>query len=129
MIIIKRASDLKDYLAKYGSVTKLGFVPTMGALHDGHISLISRAKSENDVTICSIFINPSQFTNETDFRKYPVTLERDIELLAGTSCDLLFLPAVSEIYPAGYEKKSYPLGAIENIWESHFRPGHFQGVC
>ena len=129
MIIIKSASYLSNFLAKHNSGKKIGFVPTMGALHEGHISLIQRAKEDNDITVCSIFINPAQFNNHSDFIKYPITIEQDIELLIAASCDLLFMPSLSEIYPEGYKKKYYSLGKIESLWEGHYRPGHFQGVC
>jgi pantoate--beta-alanine ligase len=130
MIIFKLAKALNDHLAKAkNSRTKIGFVPTMGALHDGHISLIHTSKTENDLTVCSIFINPTQFNNPEDFRLYPVTIEEDIEKLTGAGCDILFLPDVAEMYPKGWVKKNYDLGSIETILEGHHRPGHFQGVC
>ncbi|MEO5782761.1 MAG: pantoate--beta-alanine ligase, partial [Ginsengibacter sp.] len=110
--------------------SSIGFVPTMGALHDGHISLLEKCKETCDITISSIFINPTQFNNADDFTKYPVTQEDDIYLLEKKGCDILFLPEVSEMYPEGIEsKKHFDLGYLENILEGKFRPGHFQGVC
>src|SRR5215203_1778201 len=130
MMIFKNAGQVADFLSGLKKKNKgLGFVPTMGALHNGHISLIQTSKEQNDVTVCSIFINPAQFNNPEDFKRYPVTLEKDIELLIQSGCDLLFLPAVAQIYPPGYQKKIYPLGDIEMILEGLYRPGHFQGVC
>lgn len=131
MIIFKKTTDLAKWLdAQRKDGNNIGFVPTMGALHPGHLSLIDTAKKENRVTICSIFVNPTQFNNPTDFKKYPITIEKDIEMLETAGCDILFFPAVTEIYPDGItEKKNYPLGFIETILDGKYRPGHFQGVC
>jgi pantoate--beta-alanine ligase len=130
MILFKRRNDLHKYLdAQRKSGLKTGFVPTMGALHQGHVSLIRKARDANDLTICSIFINPTQFNDPADFKKYPVTLENDIEKLEEAGCDILFLPSVEEIYPGGiHEKKQYDIGYLETILEGKYRPGHFQGV-
>jgi pantoate--beta-alanine ligase len=100
----------------------------MGALHEGHMSLINTSAESNHITVCSIFVNPAQFNNPKDLEKYPRTLEADIELLAGR-CDILFVPSHEEIYPPFYLKKSYDLGHLEKIFEGEYRPGHFQGVC
>ena len=130
MLIFKQASDLQHYLQSAREQQKtIGFVPTMGALHAGHLSLVARALAENSLTVCSIFVNPTQFNNASDFQHYPVTIEKDLELLLSAGCDVLFLPPVAEIYPTGYVQKHYPLGAIETILEGAYRPGHFQGVC
>jgi len=130
MVIFKNADEISDFLSGLKKNDKnLGFVPTMGALHKGHISLIQTSKEQNDVTVCSIFINPAQFNNPEDFSRYPVTVEKDIEFLIQSGCDILFLPSVDQIYQPGYEKKIYPLGHIETILEGYYRPGHFQGVC
>lgn len=130
MIIIKHIAGYKEYRASNikGDIT-VGFTPTMGALHAGHISLVTRSKSENDISVASIFINPTQFNNPKDFEKYPVTIEKDIEMLEAAGCDILFLPYAEEIYPRGEKQKHYPLGYLENILEGEYRPGHFQGVC
>jgi pantoate--beta-alanine ligase len=101
----------------------------MGALHQGHLSLIRSALELNDLVVCSIFINPTQFNNSEDLRLYPVSIEKDIEQLLQAGCSILFLPAVEEIYPPGYHKKHYELGPVEHILEGHYRPGHFQGVA
>jgi pantoate--beta-alanine ligase len=101
----------------------------MGALHAGHLSLLAASKLENDLVICSIFINPTQFNNPDDFNHYPVTIEKDTEALVAAGCDALFLPSVNEIYPTGHAKKHYDLGMLEHVLEGHYRPGHFQGVC
>ena len=101
----------------------------MGALHNGHISLIKKSKSENLITICSIYVNPTQFNNKTDLQKYPVTIESDIDQLEKAKCDILFLPSTQEMYKDGEVNEYYNLGYLENIFEGKFRPGHFQGVC
>lgn len=130
MIIFKRAKQVSDYIKEQKKQEKkIGFVPTMGALHNGHLSLIETSQQQNDITVCSIFVNPTQFNNPDDLKNYPVTTEKDIEQLLQVKCNVLFLPSVNEIYPAGYIKKHYPLGQIETVLEGHYRPGHFQGVC
>lgn len=131
MIIFRHPSDIHSFLLlrKNGKVNS-GFVPTMGALHNGHMALIARAKQENDLVICSIFINPTQFNDPKDFEKYPVSIERDIFLLEKAGCDVLFLPSVTDIYPKGIAASlHYDLGFLDTILEGKFRPGHFQGVC
>jgi pantoate--beta-alanine ligase len=130
MILFKRPDDLVDFIQKKRkSIIKIGFVPTMGALHQGHISLIDKSKSENDITICSIFINPTQFNNPNDFEKYPVTIEADIEKLELNGCDILFMPSVNDIYPENFQKSNFELGYLDTILEGKHRAGHFQGVC
>ncbi|OYX95568.1 MAG: pantoate--beta-alanine ligase [Sphingobacteriia bacterium 35-40-5] len=109
---------------------KIGFIPTMGALHKGHISLITNSKSQNLLTVCSIFVNPTQFNDPSDFAKYPQTIESDILALEKAGTDLLFLPNQAQIYPLGTENQpNYDLGNLENLLEGKYRPGHFQGVC
>ena len=131
MILFKKAADITVYLLKIkeqgGSI---GFIPTMGALHLGHISLLSASKKSNSVSVCSIFVNPAQFNDIKDFDNYPSTIEKDIDELEKGGCDILFLPSVLEIYPGGTEQPGkYDLGYIETILEGKYRPGHFQGVC
>ena len=131
MIILKKAIDIINFLsaAKASDVTT-GFVPTMGALHKGHISLITKAKTKNDFVIASIFINPAQFNDPKDFEKYPVTLEQDIYQLEKAGCTVLFLPTVDEVYPDGLNNlPHFELGYMETILDGKYRPGHFQGVC
>lgn len=131
MILFKKTTDLSNYLDKQRKQgKKYGFVPTMGALHAGHISLINDSKKANDITVCSIFVNPTQFNDPKDFEKYPITLEKDIAMLEAAGCDILFLPAVAEMYPNGTNTSAhYELGYLETILEGYYRPGHFQGVC
>lgn len=131
MILFKKSAALTTYLFRLKTAgKKIGFVPTMGALHAGHLSLLNYSKSENEITVCSIFINPTQFNDQNDFRKYPTSLERDITLLEHAKTDLIFLPGVSEIYPDGvHHLKHFDLGNLEDLLEGKYRPGHFQGVC
>ena len=105
----------------------IGFVPTMGALHPGHISLIHQAKEENNIVVCSIFVNPTQFNNPADLEKYPRMPEKDIEMLEKAGCNIVFLPAKNEVYPEP-DNTNYDFGSLENVLEGKFRPGHFKGV-
>lgn len=131
MIIFKHSKDLQSYLkkAKTAKLT-IGFIPTMGALHSGHLSLIEQCRKQTKLTVCSIFVNRAQFNNPEDFEKYPVIIEKDILLLEEQHCDVLFLPDEKEIYPdAASKHQHYNLGYLETVLEGKFRPGHFQGVC
>ncbi|GGG56475.1 pantoate--beta-alanine ligase [Epilithonimonas arachidiradicis] len=108
---------------------KIGFAPTMGALHAGHISLYNAARKENDIVISSIFVNPTQFNNPEDLEKYPRTIEDDIQKLESSNLvDAVYIPKVEDIYPNGMERKHYDFGGIENEMEGAARPGHFDGV-
>ena len=131
MTIINDFKTLNAQLSGAKSLHKvIGFVPTMGALHSGHASLVKRSKEMSDLTVCSIFVNPLQFNNREDYVNYPNTLKKDISLLEELECDILFLPSEEEVYPDESSKnKHYELGYLENILEGKFRPGHFQGVC
>src|SRR5690349_18493924 len=108
MILFKKAGDLSSFL-RYRKLQSdsIGFVPTMGALHSGHLSLIQASKKENQLTVVSIFVNPTQFNDPKDYQKYPVTLETDIEQLESVGADILFLPSVEEIYPDGATRKEH----------------------
>ena len=131
MILLKHPNDLSSFIQN-GSIAHkpIGFVPTMGALHDGHLSLIHTARLENVLVIASIFVNPTQFTELADFEKYPSTIEADILKLEKAGCDILFLPSVADMYPNGSSpRQQYDLGHLDSILEGEFRPGHFQGVC
>lgn len=108
----------------------IGFIPTMGALHEGHISLVKEALTAGQATVCSIFVNPTQFNNPEDLAKYPRTTEQDIALLTEAGCDTLYLPSVEDVYPQGTKlEKPYNLGYLETVLEGKYRPGHFQGVA
>ena len=131
MIITKKAAGLKNALERHRKNNKkIGFVPTMGALHQGHLSLIEKSQTENDITVCSIFVNPTQFNEADDFKKYPRTVTSDINLLEKSNTDLLFLPEVVEVYPKGTESDPvYDFEYLETVMEGAHRPGHFKGVA
>ncbi len=121
-------TELQAYLQSASK--RIGFVPTMGALHEGHLSLIQTAKEQCELVVCSIFVNPTQFNDPSDFEKYPKTLETDLQKLLEVGCDVVYFPAIQDIYPDGMEGlPSYDLGNLERVLEGEFRPGHFQGVC
>lgn len=107
----------------------IGFVPTMGALHDGHLELMKRAKEENDLLAVSVFVNPIQFNNKEDLEKYPRDLNRDKQLLESVGCDILFAPTVDEVYPEDMVVEKFDFGKLESVMEGAFRPGHFNGVA
>ncbi|MCX7954727.1 MAG: pantoate--beta-alanine ligase [Bacteroidales bacterium] len=132
MIIIRNEIGyLKDLINKYKDQKKIiGFVPTMGALHQGHLSLVKRAKNEVDIVIVSIFVNPLQFNDPNDYNSYPRMLEKDISLLEKENlCDILFVPDEKTIYPPEFKLIKFNLGHLEEIMEGKYRPGHFQGVA
>src|SRR5665213_1429221 len=118
-----------DSRRAFGARRKLGLVPTMGALHDGHLSLIRAAKRECDVVAVSIFVNPAQFGPGEDFESYPRSLERDCALLEAEEVDLVFVPETHEIYPNGASKAFVDVPEIGNRLDGQFRPGHFRGVA
>src|SRR5262245_27233466 len=131
MIIFKYANQLAGHIQQQRSTgATVGFVPTMGALHSGHIALINESRQKTQLTVCSIFVNPTQFNNAGDFQHYPKTIEKDIVLLEAAGTDILFLPTVAEMYPNGTTNlEHYDLGFLETVLEGKYRPGHFQGVC
>lgn len=131
MTIIQKASLLSDCIAeKRKQGCTIGFVPTMGALHPGHLQLVEASGAACDLTICSIFVNPTQFNDTNDFLKYPHTREQDIRELCASAAGVLFLPSVDDIYPTGTAGlETYPLGYLDEVLEAAHRPGHFQGVC
>jgi pantoate--beta-alanine ligase len=131
MNIIRKATELKEQLNSNENKNKsIGFVPTMGALHNGHLSLIGASKSDTDLTVCSIFVNPAQFNDPKDYEKYPNTIEKDVQFLKEAGTDLVFIPSVKDIYSEGTANlEQYDLGYLETILEGEYRPGHFQGVC
>ena len=128
--ILKNRQELSDYILKIKeNGQKIGFAPTMGALHEGHLSLYEKARKENDIIISSIFVNPTQFNNPEDLKKYPRTIEKDIELLQQTqNVDAVYIPQIEDIYSNGLERKNYDFEGLENEMEGKFRPGHFDGV-
>ena len=131
MILFRHPKDITTFIAnKSIERSAIGFVPTMGALHNGHISLIQTARAENELVIGSIFVNPTQFTEQSDFEQYPSSIEADIFKLEKAGCDILFLPSVADMYPnSSLPTRQFDLGLLDSILEGEFRPGHFQGVC
>lgn len=129
MQVVNTVEALQQILQKYVlSNNKIGFVPTMGALHVGHISLIKRALTENNVVIASIFVNPTQFNNPSDLQKYPRMPTEDIQRLENSGCHIAFLPDVKTIYPKDFSPPTFDLGSLDIIMEGKHRPGHFRGV-
>ena len=127
MEIVRTITDLQQCLRAKGT-QEVGFVPTMGALHEGHLSLIAHSVSENDVTVASIFVNPTQFNDKSDLERYPRTPEADCRLLEQAGCDIAFLPSVEEMYPEP-DTRLFDLGPVAEVMEGKYRPGHFNGVA
>lgn len=129
MRTINSVSELKDTVKMLKSQGKsVGLVPTMGALHEGHISLVTRCRKENDVVVVSVFVNPTQFNNKEDLRTYPRTEEADKRLLEAAGCDVVFMPTVEEVYPEP-DNRVFNLGPVAEVMEGAMRPGHFNGVA
>jgi pantoate--beta-alanine ligase len=131
MILFKKEHLLQNYLISLKLDKKsIGLVPTMGALHDGHLSLIQKAKEENDCVVCSIFVNPTQFNETADLEKYPRTAAKDIELLTSVGTDILLMPPVEEVYPKELDTTlQLDFGKLATLMEGEFRPGHFDGMA
>lgn len=131
MEILKNKTTLQNYIERQKEMgKKIGFAPTMGALHEGHLSLYKAAKADNDLVVSSIFVNPTQFNNVSDLAKYPRTLEFDIKQLEDSgNVDALYIPEIKDIYPENTESKHYNFDGIELEMEGKFRPGHFDGVA
>jgi pantoate--beta-alanine ligase len=129
MKIVNNIKELKGYLAEEKRNNKqVGFVPTMGALHEGHLSLVKRCVEENDVCVVSIFVNPTQFNDKHDLETYPRTLEKDCSLLEPAGCDYVFAPSVEEMYPEP-DTRTFDFGLVSAVMEGARRPGHFNGVA
>lgn len=127
MLVIHKVEELEEIQRDFHKAGKsIGLVPTMGALHEGHFSLLERARQENDIVVCSIFVNPVQFNNSEDLAKYPRTLERDLAYIEKVT-DVVFAPSVEEVFPTPPTER-YDFGALETVMEGAFRPGHFNGV-
>ncbi|MBK7650700.1 MAG: pantoate--beta-alanine ligase [Flammeovirgaceae bacterium] len=129
MRVFNEIEPLKAFLRKEKiDSNSVGFVPTMGALHQGHLSLIEASRVENSITVCSIFVNPTQFNNPADLAKYPRTLEADKVLLERAKCDILFCPETSQMY-SSQSQVTFDFGKLDKMMEGHYRPGHFSGVA
>ena len=129
MIILETVSDLQKAIFPLKKEGKsVGFVPTMGALHEGHVSLVKKSIEQNDITVVSVFVNPTQFNNQEDLIKYPRTLDKDTSLLESVGADIVFAPLVKEIYPEP-DTRQFDFGLLDKVMEGKFRPGHFNGVA
>ena len=129
MLVFEKINEVNSFVLSRKNIGKtIGFVPTMGALHEGHLELMRRAKKENDLLVVSIFVNPIQFNNPEDLTKYPRDFEADRNLLIKVGCDVLFSPEVEEMYPEEV-KKEYDFGKLSTVMEGAFRDGHFNGVA
>ena len=129
MIVISKVNELEKAVEAFRIEGKsIGLVPTMGALHQGHLSLVERCRRENDVVVVSVFVNPTQFNNKEDLRTYPRTEDADKSLLAGAGCDIVFMPTVEEVYPEP-DTRVFDLGPVAEVMEGAMRPGHFNGVA
>nr|WP_321354344.1 pantoate--beta-alanine ligase [uncultured Draconibacterium sp.] len=128
MKLVNTAQELQAEIQHLANGKTVGFVPTMGALHKGHISLVKQAVSENPVVVVSIFVNPTQFNDPNDLERYPRTLENDMKLLEPTGCSIVFAPNANEVYPEP-DKRKFNFGILEQVMEGKHRPGHFNGVA
>lgn len=129
MKIFYKIEELQTHLDLYRKKgSKIGFVPTMGALHEGHVSLLLKSKEECGLSVVSIFVNPTQFNKQEDFDKYPIKTEEDLIILRENQCDIVFMPNKTEIYSDNYSFSGMELGLLDHILEGKFRPGHFNGV-
>lgn len=130
MKVANTIEELDAILEPFSAKDKpVGFVPTMGALHEGHLSLIKQAKAENEVVVCSIFVNPTQFNDPADLKRYPRPLEDDKKMLESVGCDVLFMPSVAQMYPnEDYSTLNEDFGKLDKVMEGASRPGHFAGM-
>ena len=130
MLVFNKKVDLQSHLKQnYSNNSTIGFVPTMGALHEGHLSLLKKSQENNTITVISIFVNPTQFNNPEDLKKYPRTLENDVEKIKTVSSKILvYAPSVEDIYEGNTKSQHYNFDGLENQMEGKFRPGHFDGV-
>lgn len=129
MIVSNTVEELREAISRLKSgVKSVGFVPTMGALHDGHVSLVEKCSSVNDICVVSIFVNPTQFNNKEDLKKYPRTVEQDLAILEKAGADVVFTPSADEVYPEP-DNRIFDFGMLDKVMEGQFRPGHFNGVA
>jgi len=128
MLVFAKIISVQQKIESLKSGTTIGFVPTMGALHEGHLSLVEKAKKENDIVVVSIFVNPTQFDNADDLINYPKTIDKDLSLLKSSICDIVFTPTPEEIYANDIQSQSFDFEGLEFQMEGKFREGHFNGV-
>ena len=129
MQIFKTQLELTRFLSSEKKVKSIGFVPTMGALHEGHLQIIKQSKKECEITVCSIFVNPTQFNNATDLANYPNTLKEDLLKLENLNCDSVYIPKVDDLYEENEKAKEFDFGTLSTTMEGEFRPGHFNGMA
>ena len=128
MLVVETIAELRSHLAAARTEGKsIGLVPTMGALHNGHASLVGRSVEDNEVTVVSVFVNPTQFNDKSDLERYPRTLEADCRLLEGLGADYVFAPSVEEVYPEP-DTRVFDFAPLDKVMEGVYRPGHFNGV-
>jgi len=131
MLILQKVIDIKKHIAHLKKQRKqIGFVPTMGSLHAGHLALVKQCATENDVVVVSIFVNPTQFNNVSDLEKYPRTPQRDIDLLSTTQAAIVFMPSTDEVYVSAVDMPThnFNFNPLDKVLEGEFRPGHFEGM-
>jgi pantoate--beta-alanine ligase len=129
MKCFKTKLELLSYLKSYRQKESIGLIPTMGALHSGHLQLIEASKRKCPITICSIFVNPMQFNNTEDFENYPNTFDADLEKLQKLECDIVYAPTINDLYVKGEKSKEFNFGSLSSGMEGKFRPGHFNGMA
>lgn len=129
MQIFKTKLELIQFLSSEKKVKSIGFVPTMGALHEGHLQLIKQSKKECKITVCSIFVNPTQFNNATDLANYPNTLKEDLLKLENLNCNAVYIPKVDDLYEENEKAKEFDFGTLSTTMEGEYRPGHFNGMA
>lgn len=128
MKVFKTVGLLQKNLMSIGKNRSIGFVPTMGALHKGHLSIVKKAKKENELVVVSIFVNPTQFDKADDLKSYPVTVDSDLKLLKEILCDIVFIPSIEDVYPENVQSSNFDFDGLDNVMEGAFRDGHFDGV-
>jgi len=128
MKVFKTVGLLQKNLMSIDKNRSIGFVPTMGALHKGHLSIVKKAKKENELVIVSIFVNPTQFDKADDLKSYPVTVDNDLKLLKEIHCDIVFIPSVEDVYPENVQSSNFDFDGLDKVMEGAFRDGHFDGV-
>jgi pantoate--beta-alanine ligase len=130
MLLYKQVKAFQHHFQQLSADVSIGFVPTMGALHQGHLELVRHSKRENELTVCSIFVNPTQFNEASDLASYPHTESKDVEALLKVGCEVVFMPMVEEVYPSGtHVTPAFDFGSLDKQMEGAFRPGHFDGVA
>lgn len=128
MKVFKTVGLLQKKLMSIDKNRSIGFVPTMGALHKGHLSIVKKAKKENELVVVSVFVNPTQFDKADDLKSYPVTVDNDLKLLKEIHCDIVFIPSVEDVYPENVQSSNFDFDGLDKVMEGAFRDGHFDGV-